>query len=235
MTRWTFPTGSGNRGHAETPGIPGRSAVLIRPPGFRGAAFTTAEAGDMLSGDRDVVSGALGIRSEWASLRQVHGADVLTATEPGRSGPGDGLVTGTGGLPLAVMTADCAGVVLETESAVGVAHAGWRGVVAGVVAATARRLEGLGRRPGPVLRAAIGPLIGPCCFEVGPEVAVLFRDRHVKSTGGMTTVDLATAVREQVPQAEWWSVAACTRCEEGWLSFRADRTKHRLAALGWIP
>lgn len=188
-----------------------------------------------MSDDRESVSGALGIRSEWASPRQVHGADVLVASEPGRAGPGDALVTGAEGLPLAVMTADCAGVVLETESAVGVAHAGWRGVVAGVVAATARRLEGMGRRPGPVLRAAIGPLIGPCCFEVGPEVAVLFRDRHVKSTGGMTTVDLATAVRDQVPQAEWWSVEACTRCEEGWFSFRADRTKQRLAALGWIP
>ena len=209
--------------------------MLIRPPGFRGAAFTTAAAGDMLSGDRGEVSGTLGIRAEWASLRQVHGGNVLTATEPGRAGPGDALVTCTPGLPLAVMTADCVGVVLETDDAVGVAHAGWRGVVAGVVAATARRLEGLGRRPGPVLRAATGPLIGPCCFEVGPEVAGLFHDRHVKSIGGMTTVDLATAVRDQVPEAEWWSVEACTRCEEGWFSFRADRTEHRLATLGWIP
>ena len=209
--------------------------MLIRPPGFRGAAFTTAAAGDMLSGDRGEVSGTLGIRAEWASLRQVHGSDVLTATEPGRAGPGDALVTGIRDLPLAVMTADCVGVVLETEDAVGVAHAGWRGVVAGVVAAAARRLEGLGRRRGPVLRAATGPLIGPCCFEVGPEVAGLFHDRHVKSIGGMTTVDLATAVRDQVPEAEWWSVEACTRCEEGWFSFRADRTEHRLAALGWIP
>ena len=209
--------------------------MLIRPPGFRGAAFTTAAAGDMLSGDRGEVSETLGIRGEWASLRQVHGGDVLTATEPGRAGPGDAMVTGTRGLPLAVMTADCVGVVLETEDAVGVAHAGWRGVVAGVVAATARRLQGLGRRPGPVLRAATGPLIGPCCFEVGPEVAGLFHDRHVKSTAGMTTVDLATAVRDQVPQAEWWSVEACTRCDDGWFSFRADRTEHRLATLGWMP
>ena len=209
--------------------------MLIRPPGFRGAAFTTAAAGDMVSGDRADVSSALGITAEWASLRQVHGKDVLTATEPGRAGPGDALVTGARGLPLAVMTADCVGGVLETEDAVGVAHAGWRGVVAGVVAAAARRLECLGSRPGPVLRAAAGPLIGPCCFEVGPEVAGLFHDRHVKSTGGMTTVDLATAVREQVPHAEWWSVEACTRCEEGWFSFRADRTGHRQAALGWIP
>ena len=189
----------------------------------------------MSSGDREKVSETLGIRAEWASVRQVHGADVVIATGPGRTGPGDALVTGARGLPLAVMTADCVGVVLETEHAVGVAHAGWRGVVAGVVAATARRLEGLGGRPGPVVRAATGPLIGPCCFEVGPEVAGLFHDRHVKSTGGMTTVDLAAAVREQVPLAEWWSVEACTRCEDGWFSFRADRTEHRLATLGWIP
>ena len=210
--------------------------MLIQPPGFRGAAFTTAVAGDMLRGDRGGVSTALGIRPEWASsLKQVHGADVITATGPGRTEPGDALVTEVAGLPLAIMTADCVGVVMETEHAVGVAHAGWRGVLAGVVAAAARRLEILGKRPGPVLRAAAGPLIGPCCFEVGPEVAGLFHDRHVKSIGGMTTVDLAAAVREQVPGAEWWSVEACTRCEDGWFSFRADRTGRRLATIGWIP
>ena len=210
--------------------------VLIQPPGFRGAAFTTAEAGDMLRGDRGSVSRSLGIRPEWASsLKQVHGADVITATGPGRSEPGDALVTDVVGLPLAIMTADCVGVVLETEHAVGVAHAGWRGVLAGVVAEAARRVERMGRRTGPVLRAATGPLIGSCCFEVGPEVAGLFHDRYVKSTGGMTTVDLGTAVREQVPGAEWWSVEACTRCEDGWFSFRADRTGLRQATIGWIP
>lgn len=210
--------------------------MLIQPPGFRGAAFTTATAGDMLRGDRTGVSRALGIQTEWASsLKQVHGADVITATGPGRAEPGDALVTDVAGLPLAIMTADCVGVVMETEDAVGVAHAGWRGVLAGVVAAAAGRLVTLGRRPGPVLRAAIGPLIGPCCFEVGPEVAGLFHDRHVKSTGGMTTVDLAAAVSEQVPGAEWWSLEACTRCEDGWFSFRADQTGLRQAAIGWIP
>ena len=209
--------------------------MLMQPPGFRGAAFTTSAAGDMRMGDRRAVSAALGIPAEWATLRQVHGAEVIAVTRSGPAGSGDALVTGMAGLPLAVLTADCAGVVLATEHAVAVVHAGWRGAAAGVVGAAARRLEDLGPRAGPVRRAAVGPLIGPCCFEVGMEVATLFHDRHVKSTYGMITVDLATAIREQVPGAEWWSAGACTRCGDGWFSHRANGTAERLAAIGWIP
>lgn len=209
--------------------------MIIRPPGFRGAAFTTARAGDMARGDRSIVSTRLGIRGDWAAASQIHGADVLEVAEPGRAGAGDALVTSTRDLPVAVFTADCAGVVLETERAVAVVHAGWRGAAAGVVTKAARYLEGRTTRPDPVLRAAMGPLIGPCCFEVGEEVAAAFPGWVTATTWRTTSVDLRGAIRTQVPSAEWWLVDDCTRCGAGWFSHRADGTRSRLAAIGWIP
>ena len=207
-------------------------AVIIRPPGFRGAAFTAAAAGDMRR-DRSAVSEELGIPSEWATLRQVHGAEVVRAARPGHSGEGDALVTVRRGVPLAVLTADCAGVVLETDGAVAVVHAGWRGAAAGAVAEAARYLQL--ELEGKVLRAALGPAIGPCCFEVGPEVAELFPGHRSRTSWNTVSVDLGAALRAQAPGASWWSAGACTRCGPGWFSHRGNGAAARLAAIGWMP
>ncbi len=187
----------------------------------------------MSCGDRSALSARIGIPDEWATLRQVHGADIIEVTRPGREGDGDALATACPELPLSVFTADCAGVVLETRRAVAVVHAGWRGAAAGVVAETARYLESrFGDR---VSRAALGPLIGSCCFEVGDEVAVRFPGRESTTRWGTVSVDLATEIRSQAPGASWWSVDACTRCGDGWFSHRATGTTRRMAAIGWIP
>jgi YfiH family protein len=84
----------------------------------------------------------------------------------------DALVTSTPDTPLVILTADCAAVLLwdPARNAVGIAHAGWRGTVARVVAATVARMRAsFGSNPRDLL-AAIGPSIGPCCYEVGAEV-----------------------------------------------------------------
>lgn len=201
---------------------------MIRPPGFRGAAFTDAADGDMRSDDRLAVAAALGVPSSWAEVRQVHGADLIEVSEAGVAADADGLWTSQRDLPLAVFTADCGGVVLEAGDATAVVHAGWRGAAAGVVGAAAAAL-------GDVERAALGPTIGPCCFEVGDEVAARFAGDLATTTWGTVSVDLPSAIRRQVPGAEWWSADACTRCGAGWFSHRRDRTPARMAALGWLP
>lgn len=205
---------------------------MIRPPGFRGAAFTTADEGDLRAGSRLPVSRRLGIADGWATVTQLHGGRVLCVERPGPAGEADGLVTGTPGLPLAVFTADCFGVVLEGERTVAVAHAGWRGAAAGIVQRSVRVLEERGDR---VLRAAIGPGIQACCFEVGPEVQARFADWTATTSWGTPSVDLQLAITAALGDVEVWVSDACTRCGTGYLSHRRDATPARMAAIGWMP
>ena len=100
--------------------------------------------------------------------RQVHSATVHRAGAVQRGRPGDGLWTEEPDLPVLAMTADCLPLALARVGggapAVAVLHAGWRGLLAGIVAEGVRALGGR-------VAAAIGPAIGPCCYEVGAEVA----------------------------------------------------------------
>lgn len=112
--------------------------------------------------------------SRLALVDQVHGADVLVAERglgaASTLGPADGLVTCRPGLVVAVRTADCVPVLFSAPNAVGAAHAGWRGLVAGVLPATAARLcELAGCEPADLV-AAIGPCAGVDAYETGPGV-----------------------------------------------------------------
>jgi YfiH family protein len=217
---------------------------MIRPPGepsnsrtandWAGVAFTDASEGDVLGDQaaRMAVSDQLGIDSNWATLTQVHGGNVVEATGPGNWGEADAIYSAARGLPLAIFTADCAGVVLLGERAVGVAHAGWRGAATGVVAALYSAMALAGHTP---RAAAVGPVIGPCCLEVGTEVADRFPGLTAMTTWGTISVDLGAAIAAQLDGLEIWSAGVCTRHEPGWFSHRKDGTANRLAALGWLP
>lgn len=119
----------------------------------------------------------------------------------------DAMVTDLGDVPLVVLIADCAVVALfdPEKGAVGLAHAGWRGTAGGIAAATVRKMETeFGSRPADIV-AGIGPSIGPCCFEVGDEVAVRFaeafsgsQEHVVASRGGKAHVNLWEANRLQL-------------------------------------
>jgi YfiH family protein len=174
----------------------------------------------------------LGIPDEWASVRQVHGSQARRVHQAGDAGEADALWTSRSGLPLAIYTADCLGVVLVADGAVGVAHAGWRGGASGVVAHLIDEMTEAGYPP---QRAAVGPGIGPCCFEVGPEVASLFPDYVASTTWETPSVDLAGAVGRQLSGLDVWHAGGCTRHEDGWFSHRADGTTARMATIGWLP
>jgi purine-nucleoside/S-methyl-5'-thioadenosine phosphorylase / adenosine deaminase len=107
-------------------------------------------------------------------LRQVHSAIVHAfAAAPGKPLRGDALVSAAPGLLLAVETADCVPILLADtrRRAVAAVHAGWRGTLARVAEKALGRLRmHVGTDPADVI-AVIGPAIGPCCYEVGPEVA----------------------------------------------------------------
>lgn len=198
-----------------------------------GVAFTLAADGDARSDPkaRSGIASRLGITAAWGVVDQVHGSSVVEVIEPGDHGEADALFTRTDGVPVAVFTADCFGVVLKGDGGVGVAHAGWRGAEAGVVVELRRRMEETGVR---VDEAFIGPGIGRCCFEVGPEVADRFGGFLSTTTWGTTSVDLVGFIRHQLTGVETWNAEGCTMHHPGHHSHRASGTPARMAALAWL-
>ena len=139
---------------------------------------------------------------EWTWLKQVHGADVVVVTESGdKAGSvADGAVTAVPEAVLALHTADCAPVVVVGDSAVGVAHAGWRGIVAGVLREVVQALHSLTPDSGGGLRAVVGPVIRPSAYEFGPaELAAVSGavrgDVTSVTSWGAPALDLVSAVR----------------------------------------
>lgn len=119
----------------------------------------------------------LGLCSEdVVTAQQVHGARVavVTGADRGRTIPTtDGLVSDTPGIALLLRFADCVPILLfdPMRRAVGLVHAGWRGTIEGIATRAVRAVEqAFGTQPAD-LRAALGPAIGPCCYEVGEDVA----------------------------------------------------------------
>ncbi len=169
--------------------------------------------------------------------RQVHGA-VVREAEPLRNGsPGDGLWSDVPGRALVVFTADCVPVVLARldgeRPAVGALHVGWRGMLAGIVERAAAALGG-GR-----LAAVVGPGIGPCCYEVGSEVAEPFRERFGPSIVRGGRLDLWAATELALARAGAASIERvdlCTACQPGlFFSHRRDGERTgRQGALAYV-
>jgi YfiH family protein len=144
--------------------------------------------------------------------RQIH-SKLVHRAEPGARGePGDGLWTEEPDLPVLAMSADCLPIALvrvgDARPAVAVLHAGWRGLLAGIVE------EGVGALGGPV-HAAIGPAIGPCCYEVGPEVAEPFTVAFGPDVLHGRNLDLWTAAERALRATgveEVERVDLCTAC-----------------------
>lgn len=206
---------------------------MIRPPLLHGAAFSQASDGDVRNDldARSSLSEALGVSSSWATLHQVHGREVVRAGVSGEVGDADAVWTTERGLPVAVFTADCFGVIISAPTAVGVAHAGWRGAVAGVVEALRSEMVGSGHTP---TTAAIGPGIGACCFEVGADVGEEFPADVAMTTWGTMSVDLARPILRQLDGLETWLSEECTYHDEDWFSHRRNGRRNRLATLAWM-
>jgi len=163
-------------------------AVSTRHGGVSQGPFSSLNLGRTVGDKADAVetnyqrlAGALGIdRMHLTTTWQVHGNLVLVADEANRGtrlGQADGIATGKPGVPLIQRYADCTPIILydPEHCAVALIHAGWRGTLAGAaVAGVQAMVRAFGSVP-EALVAGIGPAIGPCCYEVGPEVATQAR------------------------------------------------------------
>jgi YfiH family protein len=235
------------------------AGVTERTGGVSASPFSSLNLGLHVGDEADAVrenrrraADALGFSlGQMVCGEQVHGGDVavVTAEQAGRGAtamdtalPGvDALVTNTPGLLLTLFYADCVPVLLvdPVRRAVGVAHAGWKGVVADVAENTVVALrEAFGSEP-TALHVAIGPCIGPCCFEVGEEVAAHFpQQAHWPAAGAKPHVDLPAAVKARLEAAGVLSEnitvsGECTSClPERYFSHRRDKGRTgRLGAL----
>jgi len=155
---------------------------------------------------------------------QVHSDRVVRGAPGLRGERADGLWTDETGVPLLAMSADCLPIALVRTGearAVAVLHAGWKGLLAGIVAAG---VDALG---GGAVAAAIGPAIGPCCYEVGEEVAAPYRERFGDDVMHGRNLDLWTSAERALHAAGVDRVTRfdrCTACEpETFFSHRRDR------------
>jgi YfiH family protein len=180
----------------------------------------------------------------WTWLRQAHGGRVVVVEHPGhRCGEaGDAAVTAAPGAALAVFTADCAPVALASpEGVIGVVHAGWRGLEAGVLERAADAMRALGASR---IEAALGPCIHPECYPFGPGdldrlAERLGDDVRATTASGAVALDLPAAVRCAGARAGVELVhdeAVCTSCAgDRYFSHRARGEPERQAMVLWRP
>ncbi len=210
--------------------VPALSAIPDLVHGFEqraaGLPAETLEAGHAR------VSTELRGRGRLLLLGQVHGAAVAFAPWEGRPEADAGVAASPGWL-LGIQTADCLPVLLvdPNRRLVAAAHAGWRGTAAGVAGCAVAALVARGSRPEDLV-AALGPGIGPCCYEVGDEVREAFSPSRAAffrpGPNGRPHLDLRAANAGQLVEAGLLPeavhhVADCTRCRADlYPSYRRD-------------
>jgi YfiH family protein len=197
----------------------------------------TADRPEHVEQNRKLLCAALEADPDRLTMnRQQHAAAVNRAHAGRRGAPGDGLWTDEPGVPMLKVTADCVPIAVARTNgdtpALALLHAGWRGLLEGIVAAG---LTALGGRT----VAVIGPAIGPCCYEVGQEVAVPFAARFGAEVLRGRNLDLWTASERALHEAGCSKVERldlCTACHpELFFSHRRDAgVTGRQGVIGYV-
>jgi YfiH family protein len=214
--------------------------VSASPNATLNTAHTVGDEPTAVAENHRRICRALGVdAASIASGYQVHGASValIGSQDRGRVRPEtDVLLTDRPGIPLMQRFADCVPLVLydPVRRAVGLAHAGWRGTAQGVAIRAVRAMgQAFGSRPGDVV-AGVGPSIGPCCYEIGPEVTARIRAGFQEGDGwlvpqitGAIHLDLWAANRQQLEAAGVGQTEVsglCTACHtDEFFSHRAEK------------
>ncbi|MGB5081132.1 MAG: peptidoglycan editing factor PgeF [Burkholderiales bacterium] len=224
-----------------------RALITTRAGGVSPGAFATLNLGERAGDDprhvarnRAILRASLPAEPVW--LRQVHGAVAIDAARAAPEIEADGAVTRVAGTVCAVLTADCLPVLLADRGgkAVGIAHAGWRGLAGGILGSVVRRMG----VPAQDLVAYIGPGIGPLRYEVGDDVRAAFVGADADAArafaplrDGKYLADLCELARRRLERAgvtEIHGGGFCTASEERFFSYRRDRITGRMASLVWL-
>lgn len=214
-----------------------RAAFSTRLGGVSGPPFDKLNLGILTDDDQEAVTenrrrlaAALGLDPEQIVFAlQIHGTRLLRQPSDESLPEADGHVVTEAGLAPMVLAADCLPIALYGPGGLAMVHAGWRGLAGGIVEAAAA-VE--------ATTAAIGPGIGPCCYEVGEEVLDAFSDLGEGIAAGRM-LDLPEVARRKLQRAgvgRVKSAGLCTSCEhELFFSHRRDRGRTgRQAGIAWI-
>jgi YfiH family protein len=186
---------------------------------------------DAVAANRQLVADATSLiePARWVWLSQVHGNRVHVASEPTAATPpeADAAVTATPGLPLAIVTADCAPVALACDDAIGLVHAGHPGLASGVIEAAVTALREIGHGP---VHAYLGPCIRPARYEFGTAdlarlVAHFGPDVEGITLDGRPAFDVPAAVRIALQRSgveSFGDSGVCTSESPDHFSFRRD-------------
>ncbi|MDD2051973.1 peptidoglycan editing factor PgeF [Pseudomonas putida] len=224
-----------------------RACVTTRAGGVSLAPFDSLNLGDhvedcpqAVAQNRGRLTDTFSIKPAW--LRQVHGVTVAHAA-PGEVVEADASWTSTPGIACTVMTADCLPALFCDRAGrrVAAAHAGWRGLAAGVLEAT---LDSLATAPDEVL-VWLGPAIGPTAFEVGPEVRDAFVAQHPQAVeafvpsrnDGRLMADIYALARLRLAACGVTAVyggGLCTVSDPRFYSYRRQPRTGRFASLVWL-
>ncbi|MGV6818381.1 MAG: peptidoglycan editing factor PgeF [Thiotrichales bacterium] len=226
-----------------------QALTTTRLGGFSQAPFDAlnlgARSGDdplMVERNRTLLMSALHLNQPITWLEQVHGKDVIRLESAAAGHCADASVTSQPGQVCAVLTADCLPVFFAAidGSEVGVAHAGWRGLAAGVLESTVAAMRA---KPGELV-ASLGPAIGPQAFEVGPEVRAAFIAVHADNQAAFKPsrddrqlcdiFKLARMHLERCGVGRVYGGGLCTWSDrDRFYSYRRDGATGRMASLIW--
>lgn len=225
-----------------------RALQTIRSGGVSLAPYDSLNLGDHVGDDpvaveanRSRLSAIVPAEPVW--LKQVHGVAVADADRAESGCEADASVSRRAGKACVVMTADCLPVLLcdRAGTVVAAAHAGWRGLAAGVIEATVVAMD----RPGDELLAWLGPAIGPDAFEVGDEVRAAFVAQDpqaaaafVPGAPGKWLADIWLLARQRLAALgirEVWGGGQCTVANrERYFSYRRDGVTGRMGTFIWL-
>ncbi len=188
------------------------------------------------------------------TMKQVHGDHVVEVKDKTLKevGEADGMITAEPDIFLGVLTADCAPLlfVAPKQRLAAAVHAGWRGTLAGIAEKTVRVFETQYGVAATDLEVALGPSIGPCCYEVKEDVADPLMKKwgrlttpSVRVKDGKTFVNLSRLNRDilraaNVPGSQLFQVGPCTSCTpDDFYSFRrvGGETGRQISVVGWLP
>ena len=242
-----------------------RHGFLDRNGGNSQGAFASLNVSFSVGDDPQAVKdnycamkGAVGMAgTRMVTMRQRHGDHVIDVAEPCKdAGDGDAMVTEAPGVFLGVLTADCVPIICWAKTPrrrlAAVIHAGWRGTLAGVAAKTVRHIESRYGTGPEELWCALGPAIGSCCYEIGPDVSEPLigawggnAEASLEQRDGNTYLDLrrlnaALLAAAGVPEHRIASVGPCTACNPaGFFSYRRESrtgggvTGRQAGFIGW--